>query len=209
MDIPIKTITQHRALSFLLQERIISCYCKLVNEKYCHADSITGTSNWCDFQNGSDWGEIVCVYQKKLPVQWLWQNLFEIDEEKFEKKYQIKIDPDSVPSLPKDFSVSPTVQLDIQSAIKTALEKKLKKQYPYLLEGYQRKGSLLLAIVDPLFAGFSKDLEIRCGTLDLKSSEQITKILAPKSSFSRVLLVNGLASFEEDPENRIYELFNS
>lgn len=207
-SIAIKMVTHHRVLSYLLQNRTILSCGKLDKKEYRNVDSITGTTGWCDFLNESEWGEIILVHQENLLVQWLRGHLFEIDVKKVEEQYQIQVDPDSIPPPLQDSCISPTILLDTHSAIRTGLEKKLNKIYPYQREGYLTKGTLVLAIFDPNFEGFSKNLEIECNTLDLESLKKLAEALAPKSSFNRVLLVDGLVPFDENPKNSTYELLS-
>jgi hypothetical protein len=202
----VKTITQHRVLTYLLQNRIISSYGKMMKKEYRNEDLITGQTGWCDFSSTDEWGEIVLVYQENLPVQWLREHLFSINIKEVEEQYKIKVDPDSIPPLLQDSCVSPTILLDTQSAIRIQLEKKLNKTYPYQQKNYSRQGALILAIFDPTFGGFSENLEIRCNTLDLGVLEKVARNLAPTSSFSRILIVDGLAPFEENIKNCTYEL---
>ena len=204
-----KMVTHHRVLTYLLQDRTINSYAKMMKKAYRNADSITGTTSWCDFLNEDDWGEIVLVHQENLSMEWLRKHMFSINVKEVEERYKIKIDPASIPPPLPGVCLSPTILLDTQSAIRLGLEKKLNKTYPYQREGYANSGTLILSIFDPHFGGFNEDLEIRCNTLDLEGLKKIAETLAPTSSFRRVLLVDGLTPFEENPPNCVYELFHS
>jgi hypothetical protein len=206
---PIKMITHHRALTYLLQNRTIASYAKMMKKEYQNADLITGTTSWCDFLSDDEWGEIVLIHQKNLPVQWLRTHVFSFNVKEVEERYKVQIDPKSIPPPMPEVCMSPTIRLDTQSAIRVGLEKKLNKSYPYLREGYSSLGTLILSIFDPHFGGFNKDLEIQCNTLDLESLKQVAGDLSVTSSFKRVLLVDGLTPFEENPANCVYELFPS
>ncbi len=200
-----KKITYQRVLAYLLQDRLISCYNDLKQKQYQNLDSITGRTAWCDFSGGDEWGEVSLVYQEDLPVRCLWNMLFSIDDiDATQKKYQIEIDPKSIPSSHE--TESPTIKIETQSAIEISLEKKLNKKYPYEKEGFPCKGTLILGISDPTFSGFTNNLEIRHGVLDLEALKTITKKLSLNSCFERVLLVNSLVPFDQNPENDTYPL---
>jgi hypothetical protein len=64
-----KTITHHRVLTYLLQNRVINSFSKMSKKNFRNGDLITGETSWCDFVNESEWGEIVQVHQENLPVQ--------------------------------------------------------------------------------------------------------------------------------------------
>ena len=203
-----KSIKHHRVLTYLLQGRAINSYAKMRRKAFRNADLITGSTGWCDFLGEDEWGEIVLVHQEQLPMQWLRTNLFSIDVAKVEEKYQIQVDPASLPSplKPGEYIESPTIRLDTHAAIVKALENKLNKVYQYQREGFSDKGILILTIHDPNFGGFNNDLEIRCNTLDLNALKVMTKNLAPTSSFRKILLVDGLVPFETSPGCHTYEL---
>ncbi|PIS00367.1 MAG: hypothetical protein COT84_08010 [Chlamydiae bacterium CG10_big_fil_rev_8_21_14_0_10_35_9] len=88
---PKKKITHHRALAYLLQNRVISSYGKLIGKEYENLDSIDGKSAWCDFAAQDEWGEVVLAYQENLPVQFLWKNLFYISLSEMEEMYNVKL----------------------------------------------------------------------------------------------------------------------
>ncbi len=201
-----KIVTHHRVLTYLIQERIISCYGKMMKREYRNADLMTGKTAWCDFLGEEEWGEITLIHQKNLPVLFLRKSLFTISIEEVEEKYQIKVDLNTIPSPLQNPCASPTVLIDTQSAIEVGLEKKLKKSYPHQRNGFSTKGTLILAICDPMFSGFSNNLEIRFNKLNLESLKKMAETFVPKSCFNRVLLVDSLASFHENLEDRTYEL---
>lgn len=203
-----KSIKHYRVLTYLLQERVIDSYTKMRGKTFQNADLITGSTGWCDFLGEDEWGEIVLVHQEQLPVQCLRTNLFSIDVAKVEEKYQIQVDPTSIPSPLQsgEYVESPTIRLDTHAAIVKALENKLNKVYHYQREGFADKGILILTIHDPIFGGFDNDLEIRCGSLDLAALKVLANNLAPMSSFRSILLVDGLAPFEVSPSRHTYEL---
>lgn len=89
----------------------------------------------------------------------------------FEKQYPVIIDPKSIPPSLEGPAISPVIQLNLQSAIQTELEKKLTKKYDYQKRGFSEKGTLVLPIFDLLFGGFQDDMEIKHRNLleDLKS----------------------------------------
>ena len=59
-----KPITFHRAIKFLLTERTIKSYGRLVNKKFQLLDTISGRTDWCDFVGENEWGECTNVIQK-------------------------------------------------------------------------------------------------------------------------------------------------
>ena len=93
-----KEISYQRVLKFLLEKRAIESYVKFSGKAYQIADSITGTTSWCDFVNQDDWGECTNAFQKNGEAEYLHKSLFNIDIEAIKKEHSIKIDEASIPS---------------------------------------------------------------------------------------------------------------
>jgi hypothetical protein len=204
-----KEVTHHRALTYLLQERTLSSYSKLMNKEYRNTDLITGETAWCDFTSELEWGEIVLAHQENLSLQDLRKDLFNLDIQDIEKRFPVKISKNSLPPALQDAHVLPAIAVDTHSAIEKVLIKKLSKKYNYETNGYLNKGTLIISLFDVCFGGFINDLEIRFKKLDLESLKTLTESLVPNSSFRKVLIVDCLVAFELDPANYVYNLFDS
>lgn len=204
-----KEVTHHRALTYLLQERTLSSYSKLMKKEYRNADLITGETAWCDFTSELEWGEIVLAHQENLSLQNLRKDLFNLDVQDIEKRFPVKITKVSLPSALQQAHILPAIAVDTHSAIEKALIKKLSKKYNYETNGYLNKGTLIISLFDVYFGGFINDPEIRFKKLDLESLKSLTESLVPNSSFRKVLIVDCLVAFELDPSNNVYKLFDS
>ena len=204
-----KEVTHHRALTYLLQERTLSSYSKLMNKEYRNADLITGETAWCDFTSELEWGEIVLSHQENSSLQNLRKDLFNLDIHDIEKRFPVKISKNSLPPALQEARVLPTVTIDTHSAIKKSLIQKLSKKYNYETNGFLNKGTLINTLFDVYFGGFINDPEIRFKKFDLESLKTLTESLVPSSSFRKVLIVDCLVAFELDPTNYVYKLFDS
>lgn len=190
-------------IRFLLMERTIKCYGKLVHKNFKLLDTVSGETAWCDFVGENEWGECTNVIQNDKEAKYLFQNLFNIkDLHEFEKMNGIKIGPISIPSSQggdwREYYV------DTKSRLQAGIEKKLTMTYPYQANSFLKKGTLIIEILDPSFGGFRKDIEISRSYLD-KLAVDIDPLFQ-KSSFSSILLVDALNPFDQDVENSTYKL---
>jgi hypothetical protein len=177
-----------------------------------------GPQHWCDFE-GTDvqgtpsWGECTSTFQnddedndkntgqKNKEAEYLMKNLFNFDIQKIESTYGIKITRTNTAHLSGETITRPS---NTFGALKTALRKKLEKTYPFEDNGFSRKGILVVGLVDPLFAGFKKDIELPQETLQALSREK--EALIKNSCFASVVLVNELADTNYDADNDFYIL---
>lgn len=200
-----KLLSYHRTISFLLTKRTLQSYEKLVGKSYHIADSITGANYWCDFYNNEEWGECTNAFQNDAEAEYMFKNLFNPDLKAIETEYSIQIDKTTIPT--PELDKVRGYQVNTKDIIKKSLHKKLKKRYPHVENGFPQKGTLILGIFDPAFGGFTEDLELNIDSLRRLKND--TSQLCVTSTFSKVILVDVLTPFEADPENRVYELFNS
>ncbi len=198
-----KNRTFQNVIRFLLMERTIKSYGKLVNKKFQLLDTISGRTDWCDFVGENEWGECTNVIQNDEEAKYLFQNLFNIkDFQEFEKMYGIKIAPNSIPS--SQGGDWREYRVDTKSRLRAGIEKKLTMIYPYQMNTFLETGTLIVEILDPSFCGFKKDIEISSSYLN-KLSIDIDPLFQ-KSSFSSILLVDALNPFDQDVENSTYKL---
>lgn len=195
--------TSHRAIAYCLQDRAISNFGKMEDRNFENRDSITGKSEWCDFSAGDEWGEVIICYPAGLPIQDLW-NIVDIDGPQFENKYGIQIDQATRSQTSPNNKILPSFKIDIPEEIRKSLEKKLLKKYPYFERGYKEKGTLIIGVFDPLFSGFTTDRQINS---NLSILREYTKKFIGKSCFKRIILVNLLEQFYQNPMQHTYELY--
>lgn len=200
-----KLLSYHRTISFLLTKRTLQSYEKLVGESYQIADSITGVNYWCDFYNKEEWGECTNAFQNDAEAEYMFKNLFNPDLNAIESEYSIQIDKTTIPT--PELDKVRGYQVNTKDIIKKSLHKKLKKKYPHQEKGFPQKGTLILGIFDPAFGGFKEDLELNKDSLRTLKND-ISQLCAT-SSFRKVILVDVLTAFQNDPDNRVYELFSS
>lgn len=135
----------------------------------------------------------------------MFKNLFNPDLKAIETEYSIQIDKTTIPT--PELDKVRGYPVNTKDIIKKSLHKKLKKRYPHVENGFPQKGTLILGVFDPAFGGFTEDLELNKDSLRRLKND--TSQLYMTSTFSKVILVDVLTPFEADPENRVYELFNS
>lgn len=200
-----KTITFQCAIKFLLTERTVKSYERLVNKKFQVLDAITGQQGQCDFAGEEEWGECTNVIQTNEEAH-LFQNLFGIkDFQEFENLYGVKLAPNSIPS--SQGGDWREYRVDTKSRLQAGIEKKLTMTYPRKVNSFLKKGTLIVEILDPSFCGFKRDIEISSSYLG-KLAIDIDPLFQ-KSSFSSILLVDALNPFDQDAENSTYKLKES
>ncbi|MBM3197527.1 MAG: hypothetical protein FJZ61_06065 [Chlamydiae bacterium] len=184
-------------------ERTVKSYERLVNKKFQILDAISGRTDWCDFVGKDEWGECTNVIQNDQEAKHLFQNLFNIkDFQEFEKMYGVKVTPNSIPS--SQGGDWREYRVDTKSRLQAGIEKKLTMTYPYQMNSFLKKGTLIVEILDPSFCGFEKDIEISSSYLD-KLAVDIDPLFQ-ESCFSSILLVDALNPFDQDVENSTYKL---
>ncbi len=201
-----KNITYQQALKYLVPDRIIKSYGEVVNKQYQLLDTISGSTAWCDFRTGLEWGEFTFTFQADLLAKFYNQKLYKINIAEVEAKCGIKIDPNSIPVV-EDYS---TAEYPVRSKekISESLETKLLKSYPFQKNGYTEKGTLLISILDATFGGFVSDQELQAMNV-LEEIQQEFKEKFQKSCFKEVVLIDGLVDPKLDPANSIFRLFSA
>lgn len=200
-----KLLSYHRTISFLLTKRTLQSYEKLVGKSYQIADAITGANYWCDFYNKEEWGECTNAFQNGVEAEYMFKNLFNPDLEAIETEYSIQIDKTTIPT--PELDKVRGYQVNTKDIIQKSLHKKLKKKYPHQENGFPKKGTLILGIFDPAFGGFTADFELNIDSLRTLKKDIFP--LCATSTFRKVILVDVLTAFQNDPDNRVYELFSS
>ncbi len=195
-------ISEHRAKTFLLEKELIKNYSQLSQKKFIQMDELTGRKHWCDMSTDREWGECTQVFQSNREAKIILKDLFKLDKERFEKEYEVSITPFSQAFQEKKCY---SYKLNTRESLKEALQKKLKKLYPYIQNNYSQKGLLLVGITQPVFNDFRNDGEI--SIVFLKKLRDDLCSVFKASSFKRVLLVNALSPFHENPEMSTYDLF--
>jgi hypothetical protein len=188
----LKTITNQRVIQFLRAKKAIEIYSKITNTSYEFRDVLGGSQHWCDFDNNSEWGEYTSLFQNESEAEFIHQQLYYIDNQKFNDDYQMTIDPNSIPQQKK--SILRTYPINTPEEIEKAAKKKIIKNYPYKENNYSAKGTLLIGIVDPAFGGFGVDVEMTENRLS--EMAQNIRPLISLSCFEKVVIIDELARLD-------------
>lgn len=198
-----KTISYHRAVRFLHTQKTVQSYAKVTGKSFRVNDSIDGTTSWCDFLGEEEWGECTNAYQGEMEAGFLHKTHYNLNIEAFEKEYLVEIKKSSIPNEKlKEYRCYYPV--NSKQIVKDGLVKKLEMRYRYRENGFSEKGTLILGIFDPVFGGFTNDLELNKPFLEKLRIELLPQFL--KSSFRKIVLVDVLTLFQSDLKNLMYEL---